>query len=68
MVNVGGNHSIRGGTIAQKCYNPANRTVERLLHPMLRVNDALVPVSWDLATDVMADISKYVIARHVERA
>ena len=68
VVNVGGNHSIRGGTIAEKCYNPENRTRERLQHPMIRVNGKLTPVSWDLATDVMADISKYVIAKHGEHA
>jgi len=68
VVNVGGNHSIRGGTIAQKCYNPENKTRERLLHPMIRVNGKLTPVSWDLATDVMADISKYVISKYGEHA
>ena len=26
VVNNGGNHSIRGGTLGQKCYNPENRT------------------------------------------
>ncbi|WP_127477732.1 arsenate reductase (azurin) large subunit [Sulfurivermis fontis] len=67
-VNMGGNHSIRGGTIAQKCFNPENRTRERLQHPMIRVNGKLTPVSWDLATDVMADISKYVIKKHGEHA
>jgi arsenite oxidase large subunit len=68
VVNVGGNHSIRGGTLAQKCYNPENRTSERLLHPMIRVRGTLMPVSWDLATEVMADISKYVLAKHGEHA
>jgi arsenite oxidase large subunit len=68
VVNVGGNHSIRGGTLAQKCYNPENRTSERLLHPMIRVRGILMPVSWDLATEVMADISKYVLAKHGEHA
>ena len=67
-VNVGGNHSIRGGTIAQKCFNPENLTRERLQHPMIRVQGRLTPVSWDLATDVMADISKYVLAKHGEHA
>ncbi len=68
VVNPGGNHSIRGGTLAQKCYNPETRTRERLQHPMIRVNGKLTPVSWDLATEVMADISKYVIAKHGEHA
>lgn len=68
VVNVGGNHSIRGGTLAQKCYNPATKTRERLSSPMIRVNGVLTPVSWDLATDVMADISKYVLAKFGEHA
>lgn len=68
VVNVGGNHSIRGGTLAEKCYNPENRTRERLQQPMIRVNGKLTPVSWDLATEVMADISKYIIAKYGEHA
>ncbi len=68
VVNVGGNHSIRGGTLAEKCFNPDNRTRERLQHPMIRVNGKLTPVSWELAIDVMADISKYIIAKYGEHA
>jgi arsenite oxidase large subunit len=67
-VNVGGNHSIRGGTLAHKCYNPETGTRDRLQHPMIRVNGKLEPVSWDLATEVMADISKYILANHGEHA
>lgn len=68
VVNVGGNHSIRGGTLAQKCYNPENRTSERLTQPMIRVRGTLMPVSWDLATGVMADISKYILKKYGEHA
>ena len=68
VVNPGGNHSIRGGTLAQKCFNPGNRTSERLQQPMIRVGGTLTPVSWDLATEVMADISKYILARFGEHA
>ena len=68
VVNVGGNHSIRGGTLAQKCYNPENRTSERLTQPMIRVRGTLMPVSWDLVTEVMADISKYILQKHGEHA
>ncbi|MEW6514620.1 MAG: arsenate reductase (azurin) large subunit [Pseudomonadota bacterium] len=68
VVNVGGNHSIRGGTLGQKCFNPNNKTSERLQHPMIRVNGKLTPVSWDLATEAMADISKYVLAKYGEHA
>lgn len=68
VVNVGGNHSIRGGTLGQKCYNPDTATRERLTSPMIRVNGKLTPVSWDLATEAMADISKYILAKHGEHA
>jgi arsenite oxidase large subunit len=68
VVNNGGNHSIRGGTLGQKCFNPNTKTSERLQQPMIRVNGKLTPVSWDLATEAMADISKYVIAKHGEHA
>ncbi len=68
VVNPGGNHSIRGGTLAQKCFNPETRTRERLQNPMIRVNGKLQKVSWDLVTDVMADISQHVIAKHGEHA
>ncbi len=67
-VNPSGTHSIRGGTLAQKCYNPENRTSERLLYPMIRVRGTLMPVSWDLATEVMADISKYILEKYGEHA
>jgi len=68
VVNPGGNHSIRGGTLAQKCFNPDKKTRDRLQHPMIRVNGKLTPVSWDLATDVMADISKYILSKYGEHA
>ncbi|MBI2923868.1 MAG: arsenate reductase (azurin) large subunit [Planctomycetes bacterium] len=66
VVNRGGNHSIRGGCIAQKVYNPEGPTRDRLKQPMMRVNGSLVPVSWDLAFDVMADVSRHVIAKYGE--
>ena len=68
VVNNGGNHSIRGGTLGQKCYNPDTATRERLSSPMIRVNGKLTPVSWDLATEAMADISKYVLSKFGEHA
>lgn len=68
VVNNGGNHSIRGGTLGQKCYNPDTATRDRLTSPMIRVNGKLTPVSWDLATEAMADISKYILAKHGEHA
>ncbi|MDA2933041.1 arsenate reductase (azurin) large subunit [Acidobacteria bacterium AH-259-D05] len=66
VVNRGGNHSIRGGCIAQKVYNPEGPTKERLKQPLLRVNGTLVPVSWDLALNIMSDASRYVIERFGE--
>jgi arsenite oxidase large subunit len=68
VVNVGGDHSIRGGSIAKKCYNPDSLTKDRLLYPQIRVDGKLKRVSWDLALDVMAEISRYVIDKHGEDA
>ncbi len=61
VVNVRGDHSIRGGTIAQKCYNPTTLTRDRLKYPTVRINGKLERVSWDDAIDIMAQVSKYVI-------
>ena len=66
VVNRKGNHSIRGGAIAQKCYNPERDTKDRLKKPMMRVNGELKEVSWDTAITVMADVSKYVIKKYGE--
>ncbi len=68
VVNPGGGHSIRGGCIAQKVYNPKKTTYDRLKHPMVRINDILMPVSWDFALDIAAEVSKHVIKRHGESA
>lgn len=67
-VNLTGDHSIRGGCIAKKVYNPNTPTKDRLQRPMIRVNNKLTPVSWDLATDVCAEISNYVIKNYGENA
>ncbi|WP_089718969.1 arsenate reductase (azurin) large subunit [Candidatus Entotheonella palauensis] len=67
-VNPHGSHSIRGGCIAQKVYNPHTPTADRLKHPMVRVHDILIPVSWDFALDVMAEVSKHVIQTYGESA
>jgi arsenite oxidase large subunit len=65
-VNRKGNHSIRGGTLAQKVYNPTKPTADRLQSPLLRVRGMLLPISWDAATSIVADVSKHIIARHGE--
>lgn len=67
-VNKTGDHSIRGGCIAQKVYNPQKPTRDRLQRPMVRVSGTLMPVSWDYALDIAAEISKYVIKNHSENA
>ncbi len=64
VVNIGGDSSIRGGTIAQKCFNPDTPTRDRLTRPLIRINGTLQPVSWDLALDVAAEVGKHVIRKH----
>ncbi len=68
QVNISGNHSIRGGTLAQKIYHPDSLTGDRLQTPQIRVNGKLEPVSWDLAMDVMAEVSRHVLRKHGEHA
>ena len=63
VVNVGGDHSIRGGTIAKKCYNPDTDTRDRLLFPQVRVGGKLHRISWDDTIEIMAEVSKYVIEK-----
>ncbi|MET4129735.1 arsenate reductase (azurin) large subunit [Roseovarius sp. MBR-6] len=67
-VNPGGNYSVRGGTLAQKIYNPDTPTRDRLKNPMVRIGGILTPVSWDLVTDVMAEVSQYVLSKYGEHA
>ncbi|MFQ5874740.1 MAG: molybdopterin-dependent oxidoreductase, partial [Dehalococcoidia bacterium] len=68
VVNVGGTHSIRGGCIAQKCYNPQKPTADRLQHPLLRVGGSLQMAPWDTALDIMAEVSKHVIKKYGSHA
>ncbi len=67
-VNLDGDSSLRGGCIAQKCYNPQSPTRDRLRSPLMRIYGILQPVPWDFALDVAAEVAKYVIARHGEAA
>ncbi|MCL4834111.1 MAG: arsenate reductase (azurin) large subunit [Caldilineaceae bacterium] len=67
-VNRLGNHSIRGGTLALKCYNALSPTRERLLYPEIRVNGEFQRVDWETATDIIAEIGQYVIKNHGEAA
>lgn len=68
VVNTGGNHSIRGGTLALKCHNSEGPTRDRLTSPMVRVNGKLTEVDWDTAIGAMADVSRHVIDRFGESA
>jgi arsenite oxidase large subunit len=63
-VNTDGDSSLRGGCIAQKCYNPQTPTRDRLTTPLMRIHGILQPVTWDLALDVAAAVAKYVIEKH----
>jgi arsenite oxidase large subunit len=68
VVNVGGDHSIRGGAIAQKLYSSNKPTADRLTHPLLRVRGSLQPIPWDAATTIVAEVSKHVLQNHGELA
>ncbi|MFT4605869.1 MAG: arsenite oxidase large subunit [Rhodothermales bacterium] len=45
VVNPTGGHSIRGGSLARKCYNPATPTGDRLKTPLMRIDGEVRPVS-----------------------
>ena len=64
FVNPAGNSSIRGGAIAQKVYNPQSPTRDRLKSPMLRMFGVLMPVSWDFALDIAAEVGRHVLDHH----
>jgi len=68
VVNPGGNHSIRGGTLALKCYTSTGPTQDRLQFPQVRVRGTLVRVSWDTAIEVMAAVSQHVLTKYGEAA
>ncbi|SEQ58494.1 arsenate reductase (azurin) large subunit [Thalassovita taeanensis] len=64
FVNPMGNSSIRGGAIAQKVYNPQTPTRDRLKSPMVRMFGVLMPVTWDFALDIAAEVGNYVLRKH----
>ena len=64
VVNTNGDSSMRGGMIAQKCYNPKTPTGDRLTMPLMRINGTLQPVPWDLALEVAAEVGNHVIKEH----
>ncbi len=67
-VNTNGDSSMRGGLIAQKCYNPKTPTRDRLQSPMVRIYGTLQPVPWDFALDIAAEVGNYVIDKHGRNA
>ncbi|MCH7668655.1 MAG: arsenate reductase (azurin) large subunit [Acidobacteria bacterium] len=60
-VNLGGTHSVRGGALAQKLYRADGPTSDRYKTPLLKVNGSHVPISWEMATDLVAELSKYTL-------
>ena len=68
VVNVRGDHSVRGGTLAQKLYSPDKPTKDRLQHPQLRLDGELTDISWDDAAALVAGISSHVIEKFGESA
>ena len=61
VVNIEGDHSIRGGALAQKLYNSNSLTRDRLKKPLLRINGKLESIEWDEAIEIFADLSQYTI-------
>jgi arsenite oxidase large subunit len=68
FVNTEGDSSIRGGAIAKKCYNPQTPTRDRLKTPMVRMFGTLMPIPWDMALDIVAEVNQYVIEKHGHNA
>jgi arsenite oxidase large subunit len=68
FVNTDGDSSIRGGAIAQKCYNPQTPTRDRLRSPLMRIYGILQPVPWEFALDVAAAVGNHVIEAHGDNA
>jgi arsenite oxidase large subunit len=64
VVNIGGTHSVRGGTLALKLYRPDGPTRDRLQRPMMRINGTLQPIPWDMATDIIAELATHVVKNH----
>ncbi|WP_299854946.1 arsenate reductase (azurin) large subunit [uncultured Roseobacter sp.] len=64
FVNYSGNSSIRGGALAQKVYNPQTPTRDRLKSPMVRMFGVLMPVTWDFALEIAAEVGNHVLEKH----
>jgi arsenite oxidase large subunit len=66
VVNIGGTHSVRGGALAKKAYSEGTPTADRLKQPLLRVNGQLTPITWDVATDLVAQLGRHAIDNYGE--
>lgn len=64
FVNYTGNSSIRGGALAKKVYNPQSPTRDRLTSPMVRMFGVLMPVTWDFALEIAAEVGNHVLEKH----
>ena len=68
VVNVGGNHSVRGGTLALKLYRADGPTHDRLQQPLLRVNGTLQPIPWAAAIEITAEMIRHTVNEYGELA
>ncbi len=68
VVNVGGNHSVRGGTLALKLFREDGPTRDRLQQPLLRVNGTLQPIPWDSAIEIIAQMIRHTVDEYGELA
>jgi arsenite oxidase large subunit len=55
-INRRRDHSARGGANAQATFSRRRQTADRLTHPLLRVGDQLVRVTWTEAIEVLARV------------
>src|SRR6185295_18760640 len=63
-INLLRDHPSRGGTNAQTTCSDARPTRDRLRYPLLRIGDALEPVTWDEALSVLAALLKGTWDKH----
>ncbi len=68
VVNPGGDHTL-GGVLARRLYSAEDEAKQdRLLRPRLRVGDRWYDITWDEATELVAETSRHVIDTHGELA
>jgi arsenite oxidase large subunit len=60
VVNLTGDHTL-GGTLARRL-PPARGTTDRLKRPQLRVGAKLYDLTWEQALDLLAEVSRHVLA------